>query len=120
MCAGVGIGHDQVERSVLAGNLRNSLCVAECIGVAGQELGGQVAAGWAGERLCRAIAAQPFLLPDGSNIPVTISIGLAVCDNAADCPGEPVAGLVERADRALMDSKAGGRNKVTVSGSAAA
>lgn len=72
------------------------------------------------ERLCRAIAAQPFLLPDGSNIPVTISIGLAVCDNAADCPGEPVAGLVERADRALMDSKAGGRNKVTVSGSAAA
>lgn len=71
------------------------------------------------ERLRGAIEEQPVALPDGSMLPVTASIGLAVDDRPQPGLGAGVQGLLDRADRALFGAKAGGRNKVTVGRSAA-
>ena len=69
------------------------------------------------ERLRRVIGERPIPLPKGEgNIPVTLSIGLAIG------PGTErgsVDDLVNLADRALLGSKAEGRNLVTVGRSAA-
>jgi len=61
------------------------------------------------ERLRRRIAAEPFLISQGTRgIPVTLSIGLAALrgrdDNAAT--------LLKRADQALYRAKRDGRNRV--------
>lgn len=84
-------------------------------------------AGLVAERLCRAVEQSPVVLADGTPIDVTISIGMTLGQGAgqgmgpdpAPLQGDPrpaatVADLVDRADRALMRSKAGGRNKVTI------
>jgi two-component system cell cycle response regulator len=69
------------------------------------------------ERLRRVIGERPVSLPKGGDtIPVTISIGLALG------PGTErgsVDDLVNLADRALLGSKAEGRNLVTIGRSAA-
>ena len=67
------------------------------------------------QRLCEATETTPVVLNDGTRITVTISIGMTidsgVCsDNQANC----VAEIVGQADRALMKSKASGRNMVTI------
>lgn len=70
------------------------------------------------ERLCRAVEGAPVVLSDGVRVPVTISIGLTTGGAGAGDP-ESVDELVAQADRALMHSKAHGRNQVTIVRSAA-
>jgi two-component system cell cycle response regulator len=63
------------------------------------------------ERLREAIASKLFSLgPGREEIPVTASIGIAILDPATDSPQT----LLERADKALYEAKANGRNKVVV------
>lgn len=65
------------------------------------------------ERLRHAVASYPFS-HERKRIPVTISIGVT----AAPAPGvERVSELVARADRALYEAKAQGRNRVASSSS---
>jgi two-component system, cell cycle response regulator len=66
-------------------------------------------AGLVARRLCQAAVESPVVLADGTSIDLTISIGMTLGQDGAN-----VADLVDRADRALMRSKAGGRNKVTI------
>ena len=58
----------------------------------------------------RGQAGQALQVPvpqRGEPITVTVSIGLA-----RHAPADPLAGTLERADRALYAAKAGGRNRV--------
>jgi two-component system, cell cycle response regulator len=71
----------------------------------------------AADRLCRAIEEKPIQLGFATALRVTVSIGLAVSDE--DFGAEPAPRIVDRADRALLTAKAEGRNKVTISKSAA-
>lgn len=72
------------------------------------------------ERLCKIIATDPFDLGHDTRIGVTISIGLAISQaGAAPTQLETITEIVERADRALMHSKAAGRNQVTIGRTAA-
>ena len=60
------------------------------------------------ERLRAAVAAQPFALPDGTLVRVTISIGVAT----VGAENTTRAGLLQTADLALYQAKAGGRDRV--------
>jgi two-component system cell cycle response regulator len=72
------------------------------------------------ERLCAAISDEDFDLGRGKAIGVTLSIGLAISEaGATPLQIETVTDIFERADRALMRSKASGRNQVTISRRAA-
>jgi len=63
------------------------------------------------ERLREAIAERHFKTGEGKpEIPVTASIGIATLDPATDT----AQSLIERADKALYEAKASGRNKVVV------
>lgn len=100
--------------SRLAANLRASDLLAR---IGGEEFlialpgTSQAEAGIVAERLCRAAEKLPVVLADGTEIRVTISIGMTVGSG----PGQlNISDLVDQADRALMSSKAGGRNKVTI------
>lgn len=63
------------------------------------------------ERLCRVIGERPISLgPDGGGLTVTVSIGLAMGNGDEDSPQ-----IFDQADQALLDSKAEGRNQVTIS-----
>lgn len=73
--------------------------------VMANEDGGRVVA----ERMRRAIESLPIRDGSGDLIPVTASIGLAEFR-----PGDTIDSLIDRADRAMYASKAGGRNRVTV------
>jgi len=75
----------------------------------------------AAERLCRAIAEAPIVLPGASGaIRVTVSVGLAMGGGAESVDGETGAmGVLGRADTALMAAKSEGRNQVTISATAA-
>ena len=74
----------------------------------------------AAQRLCRAIQVEPVVLADGTRIAATISIGVTVCNGRTpDWGPDGIASLIERADRALMASKSGGRNQVTIARAAA-
>ncbi|MEC7259672.1 MAG: diguanylate cyclase, partial [Pseudomonadota bacterium] len=76
----------------------------------------------AADRLCRRINARPFLVP-GVNTPVTvtISIGLVMAQapEGVDAEHRLTDLLIGQADRALYSAKDGGRNKVTIAGTAA-
>ncbi len=63
-----------------------------------------------GERL-RGLVEQQLFEFQGTRIPVTVSIGVATYP---DVPATDPDMLVESADRALYESKAGGRNRVSV------
>ncbi len=71
------------------------------------EISGSVAKGVA-ERVRRAVAATPFMLPDGREIGVTVSIGVSCYPN---CAASPEA-AVSSADQALYIAKQAGRNRV--------
>jgi diguanylate cyclase (GGDEF)-like protein len=68
-------------------------------------------AGLAAERLRRAVEAADFLA-DGAPVKLSVSIGLGVI-GAQDAQ---FADLLRRADQALFAAKAGGRNRVVLSG----
>jgi two-component system cell cycle response regulator len=72
------------------------------------------------ERLCHAVEESPVRLGDGATLRVTVSIGLAISTHSGlpDCI-DAVSEIVDRADRALLVSKSGGRNQVTISRTAA-
>ncbi|MEO7328428.1 MAG: diguanylate cyclase [Minicystis sp.] len=59
------------------------------------------------DRIRAAIEAMVVTTQEGVSVPVTVSIGVATRD-----AGEPLDALVERADRAMYEAKAGGRNRV--------
>jgi len=63
-----------------------------------------------GERLRKAVENNRFVY-DGTVIPVTISVGIAVLPNAAV---KDASDIVAFADQALYKSKNAGRNRVTV------
>ncbi|MDD8022566.1 MAG: diguanylate cyclase [Paracoccaceae bacterium] len=66
----------------------------------------------AAERLCRVMAQTPITLPGGADtVKVTVSIGLALGGGAEH---DPVDALISLADRALLGSKADGRNQVKI------
>jgi diguanylate cyclase (GGDEF)-like protein len=61
-----------------------------------------------GERVRVAVAAAVFHLPDGKQVPVTVSVGVACFPENAETSEQ----LLERADRALYHAKQTGRNRV--------
>lgn len=67
------------------------------------------------ERLRRVIGGKDVTLGDGRTVGVTLSIGLAM----GGIDATSVETLLERADRALLGSKAEGRNQVTIGPQAA-
>ncbi len=75
------------------------------------------------DRLCHVIGDQPIRLPSGQLLRITASIGVAMGGVAmgmnVGTGTEEVAALVDRADRALLQSKSAGRNQVTFSRTAA-
>jgi two-component system cell cycle response regulator len=74
-----------------------------------------VAAGFLlAERIRVAVAEEPFELPDGSRLPVTVSIGVADHSPTSGDHDLKVVGerLLALADVALYEAKAGGRNSV--------
>ena len=66
------------------------------------------------ERIRGAVADEPFELPDGARLPVTVSIGVAEHSPALDEHDLKVVGerLLALADVALYEAKAAGRNVV--------
>jgi diguanylate cyclase (GGDEF)-like protein len=68
-------------------------------------------AGRAGERLRAQVAADPIVLADGTTRDVTVSVGLVAVDGT-DPSALDLDRLIEKADRALYEAKAGGRNTV--------
>ena len=70
------------------------------------------------ERLRGVIGDTPVTLPSGQGLTVTVSIGVSVI-TTEQCAAADVAGLIERADLALMSSKTSGRNLVTFDQTAA-
>jgi two-component system, cell cycle response regulator len=100
---------------VTADRLRNSLRAEDVLGRWGGEeflvlLPRTDAAGarLVAERMRQALAGQPIPLPDGGEVKVTASIGVAAGTD------DGVAGLVDRADAALYEAKAAGRDRVVV------
>ncbi|WP_435164329.1 diguanylate cyclase [Falsirhodobacter sp. 1013] len=66
------------------------------------------------DQLCQRMALSPVALPTGGLVDVTISIGLATRRRLGS---ETMADTLDRADRALLQSKRDGRNRVTVASS---
>lgn len=75
----------------------------------------EAAALQATERMVAAVGREPFGLTDGTQLPVTISAGLALFPR----DGRTGAELVAAADRMLYESKRAGRNRVTPTSSRA-
>jgi len=99
--------------SRLSSNLRNFDLVARYGGeefVAVLPNAGEAGAGVAAERLRKAVAGRPIPAGTGEPLSVSVSISIAVGGKT----GEPPAALLERADGALYQAKARGRNCVAV------
>ena len=63
-----------------------------------------------GERMRKAVEKHRFV-HEGTHIPITISVGIAALP---DPTVKDATDLVARADKALYQSKHGGRNRVTI------
>lgn len=75
-------------------------------------------AGPAAARICKMIAARPIIIDDGlKSLSVTMSIGVAATSPGLD-GNETIEALIHRADTALYDAKAAGRNQFTVAAAA--
>jgi diguanylate cyclase (GGDEF)-like protein len=74
-------------------------------------------AGFAAERLRADVAAEPVVLPDGTSIPVTLSIGVAAKLGGCKSDAETIIFL---ADEALYRAKRNGRNRVELANPALA
>lgn len=59
------------------------------------------------ERIRSAVAAEPFAIPSGERIWVTLSIGVT----SAGARGGDLERLLSIADKALYQAKSGGRNR---------
>ena len=68
------------------------------------------------ERIRRAIAAAPFALPNGDDVSITVSIGIAGVSPDPESSDLKTMGdaLIARADVALYRAKSGGRDQVQV------
>jgi diguanylate cyclase (GGDEF)-like protein len=68
------------------------------------------------ERIRAAIAAEPFLVHSGAEVPITVSIGVACVSPQRGNNDLKTAGdaLVARADVALYAAKSEGRNRVSI------
>jgi diguanylate cyclase (GGDEF)-like protein len=66
------------------------------------------------QRIRAGIADQPFLLPDGGMLSVSVSIGVATLGAVArdDVIEEVAQQLLAQADQALYEAKDAGRNRV--------
>jgi two-component system cell cycle response regulator len=102
----------------LAERLRNNLRAADLIArLGGEEFlivmpdASREAAKRTAERLCAVMTEQPVPLPDGGEVRVTLSIGVAV---GHPNDGESPETLVDKADRALYGAKSQGRNMVVM------
>lgn len=73
-------------------------------------VGGQVA-----ERLRDVIQGQPIALPGDLSLTITASIGIALCGSLDLAEPQAVPAAIDRADRALMQAKNTGRNRVSIS-----
>lgn len=73
------------------------------------------AANMVAERIRAAVETGPFVLNDGRTVNITVSIGVAVA-NTGEVDAQAV---INRADKALYESKAAGRNMVSFYASAA-
>ena len=63
----------------------------------------------AAERIRRSVAAEPFVVSGGAReISITLSAGVSTIRGASDT----IADLIKRADTALYQAKAAGRNRV--------
>ncbi|WP_040309787.1 PleD family two-component system response regulator [Asticcacaulis biprosthecium] len=62
------------------------------------------------ERVRAQIADQPFVLADGRQLDVTVSVGVSTSRGLGDSPET----LIKRADEAVYEAKQSGRNKVVV------
>jgi two-component system, cell cycle response regulator len=71
----------------------------------------------AAERLCRVVKDRPVTPIGGPSLHITVSIGVAF--SGEQTPPESVAGIIDRADQALLTAKSDGRDQVTISRSAA-
>jgi diguanylate cyclase (GGDEF)-like protein len=61
------------------------------------------------ERMRSRVQAEPMTLPDGTQLPITVSVGVASLRQGVD--SDPAA-IIARADAALYRVKQGGRNRV--------
>lgn len=61
------------------------------------------------ERIRHAVAAEPFPLPSGVNLNVTVSLGGVLCP-----VGSSLDAMISMADEGLYESKGNGRNRVTI------
>ena len=71
------------------------------------------------ERLRDAVQAQPVRLAGGGVVRATISVGVAMGRLDEESAGD-LTGMIDAADRALMQAKSAGRNLVTCQGREAA
>lgn len=106
----------------LGGNLRAEDLVAR---IGGEEFlvvlpeTDPIEAGRVADRLRHAMEARPIALPGGASLRITVSIGLMSAGPAGSARPESAAETLERADKALLLAKAGGRNQVIRGQSAA-
>jgi diguanylate cyclase (GGDEF)-like protein len=63
------------------------------------------------QRLCKEIAATPYVFSQ-KNVPYTVSIGLSMYDGKKPKPKDQ---LIGEADKAMYQSKADGKSRITVS-----
>lgn len=73
---------------------------------------GRLEAAEIAEAICAAVRTAPARALKGTSIPLTVSIGIAMAD-----PGGSLADVMTEADMALYESKAMGRDRLSIAGS---